>query len=122
MSKPEWPIIRNATGDAELREALSRLDSDLRAMLVRGLGAENFAWPVVEWRLTDGVETGYDNPISGLPQGFFPIAAVNVTDGTALKITGWTFNNKRADRKLGITVSFGTASATGAVKCWLVGG
>lgn len=122
MSKPEWPVLRNATDLDSMREALGRLDDDLRAMLVRGLGAENFSWPIVQWRLTDGVESAYDSPISGIPQGFFPISAVNVSDNTPLKITGWQLNTTRADRKLGITVSFGTASATGLVKCWLVGG
>lgn len=120
--KPEWPSLKNITEPEGLLEPLARLDDDLRAMLVRGLGAENLSWPIVQWKLTDGVESGYDSPISGVPQGFFPLAAVSATDGTALKITGWQFNTARADRKLGITVSFSTASAVGLVKCLLVGG
>jgi hypothetical protein len=124
--KPDWPSLETVSDD-RLREALGRMDKDLRAMLLRGLGAENFAWPIVQWTLTDGTEKVVDSPTGHLPSGFCPISAKNTADGTPLKITGWTFNDtlpKTASgiTQIGITVSFGTASATGVVKCWLVGG
>jgi len=124
--KPDWPDLEHVS-DERLREALGRMDKDLRAMLLRGIGAENLAWPVVQWTLTDGAEKVVDCPISGMPQGFAPISAKNAADGTPLSITSCTFNDtlpKSASgvTQIGITVSFGTAGATGVVKCWLVGG
>lgn len=104
MTTPTWPDLSDITEPEDLLRPIAEMDQQLKQILTEGPHLM-----LVTWRLADATEKGVDNPATGKPVGFFPLAATNVADNAAVEIAGWKFNLNRADKRLGITVDFSSS-------------